>query len=97
MAFPTAVSMLERQSGNGALDRKVRPFQQKDNMIAWMDTHEHNIPPIEDARFNAMLTVAQRQDLGKAGSVLGRNRLGFSRKSATDFWEICREEICHRI
>jgi len=35
--------------------------------------------------------------LGKAGSVLGRNRLGFSRKSATDFWEICREEICHRI
>lgn len=32
-------------------------------MIAWMDTYEHNIPPIEDARFNAMLTVAQRQEL----------------------------------
>ena len=32
-------------------------------MTAWMDTHEHNIPPIEDARFNAMLTVAQRQEL----------------------------------
>jgi len=62
MAFPTAVSMLERQSGNGILDRKVRGFQQKDNDC--MDGYaEHNIPPIEDARFNAMLTVAQREEL----------------------------------